>query len=79
MRYCDMRFFASCYFWSFDPLPPPPGTGLTIFHGASKAVVFFCTSPFLKKGLKVMDEDVNFGKKVFLNKLICSANDFSDC
>jgi len=38
---------------------------LLLFHGTSKAVVFFCTTPFLKKGLKVMDKDLNFGKKSF--------------
>jgi len=44
-------------------------------------VVYFCTTPFLKKGLKVMDEDLNFGEKKFPKKLcilICSDNDFSD-
>jgi len=40
----------------------------TLFHEASKAEVFFVPHFFLK-GLKVKDEDLNFGKKVFTNKL----------
>jgi len=29
----------------------------TLLNGASKAVVFFCITPILKKGLKIMVKD----------------------